>query len=173
MLTPTATHDLPIPEPSSSFERVRKRLGEKLEAYDRGDDQELSIRHDPAKDTLPKQPMYHPAFTRAEKSCLEIIRRFLGEVSTINGTELAACLLPKLHEASSMYTGKAELVGFFGETGQGKSTAVGVLLGDDNLIKEVCIQSFGMIVLKLTYARRPMVTASPVYLLSTPIVVIF
>ncbi|KAF2830612.1 hypothetical protein CC86DRAFT_434411 [Ophiobolus disseminans] len=72
----------------------------------------------------------------AEIRCLDIVKGLVVEVNRSNNTELTASLLPKIHAARVIYHSKAELVGFFGMVGQGKSTAVGELLGNPALTQK-------------------------------------
>jgi hypothetical protein len=95
-------------------------------------------RHDYRLEPMPQQPMYHPAFDRAELACMDIVRKIASKIKDLGDAHLAALLASKMDEAGTIHHSIPELVGFFGMTGQGKSTAVGLLLGDKRLIKEVC-----------------------------------
>lgn len=101
-------------------------------------DQDTSLtRHDVASEALPNKPMYHESFMKAEQCFWTMTQGMLSGLTTSGNAKLISLLGPKLRRTSSGADSTPELVGVLGQTGHGKSTAIGALLGNKDLIREV------------------------------------
>jgi hypothetical protein len=102
--------------------------------------------HDPTheshkieQDALPDFPFHKSSYTDADDSFKSVLRGLKVKVETgvLKDPSLAEDLPKRLSSCSSPAYGKHEVIAFYGRTGQGKSAAVGSLLGDDTLTEQV------------------------------------
>ena len=95
--------------------------------------------HNPESEALPDFPIYKSLCVDAVLAFNSLHRslRLKVETGALKDPSLAEGLLKELGVCSSPAYGKPEIIGFYGRTGQGKSAAVGSLLGDNTLTKQV------------------------------------
>lgn len=111
---------------------------------DDDDDEEDDVDtvHDPATETLPRLPIYHPAYKLVEKAvpaALNVLSDFILDNGYID-LEVQH-LLDEIKALLKIPYGQAVRLGLVGDTGVGKSAVLNGLLGIPNLTAEVSLYS--------------------------------
>ncbi|KAF1831542.1 hypothetical protein BDW02DRAFT_505000 [Decorospora gaudefroyi] len=172
LLNIAAPDDLESPRYPRPTTLLERQLDRKLEEYDEwntrlfndltlvGDDDPSFVRHNPKMERLPDEPMYHPAFEKAKTECQQIIRNITKRLQADEDTQLSASLRLRLDYAYRIFQSDQKYVGFLGQTGQGKSTLLGVLLGNTDLtVKSSCGESVTRLPLVYSQSRGSADTA--------------
>ncbi|KAF2876305.1 hypothetical protein BDV95DRAFT_590444 [Massariosphaeria phaeospora] len=112
-----------------------RRLQKELDALRREPTPEMA-EHNPLLDHISHLPMFDHSFKLAEQSAMEVTVRVNNAIDNSQRGSSAWFNLERDAKNSTPYISKPFRVGFAGNTGQGKSLAVGMILGNKGLIQE-------------------------------------
>ncbi|KAF1998322.1 hypothetical protein P154DRAFT_621882 [Amniculicola lignicola CBS 123094] len=106
---------------------------------DEGDENMCVKPHKPELETLPRLPIYHPAFALAEETAQRTLKTFIAYIKGSGYEDDEAIhLLQELQQRSHIPYGNAVRIGLIGEAGVGKSSTINSILGVANLTVEAC-----------------------------------